>query len=57
MAARTNPEQHSIALNPVIQEAMLFLKHELQRNDVDASFLPAPNLPNVIGDRVQLQQC
>ena len=56
MAARTNPEQHSIALNPVIQEAMLFLKHELQRNDVNASFLPAPNLPDVTGDRVQLQQ-
>ncbi|MEJ1976966.1 MAG: ATP-binding protein [Acetobacteraceae bacterium] len=56
MVVRTSPEQKNIALNPMIDEAVLFLRHELQRNDVETSLQLGPDLPTLFGDRVQLQQ-
>jgi C4-dicarboxylate-specific signal transduction histidine kinase len=56
MALRTSPEQESTAINPMIEEAVLFLRHELQRNRVETSLQLATGLPTVLGDRVQLQQ-
>ena len=56
MVMRTGPEQKSLELNGLIQDALLFLWHELQRNGVEASLQLAPVSPVIIGDRVQLQQ-
>jgi C4-dicarboxylate-specific signal transduction histidine kinase len=56
MVLRTNPEPEGTAINPMIEEAVLFLQHELQRNWVETSLQLAPGLPTVLGDRVQLQQ-
>jgi PAS domain S-box-containing protein len=56
MALRASPEHSSIEANTVITEAMLFLRHELQRNEVDSLLQLGSDLPNIFGDRVQLQQ-
>ena len=56
MVLRASPELGSTAINPMIEEAAIFLRHEIQRNRVEASLQLAPSLPTVLGDRVQLQQ-
>ena len=56
LATRTEPEQSPLSLNTVIEEVMLFLGAELARQQVDAELNLAPDLPEAIGDRVQLQQ-
>jgi PAS domain S-box-containing protein len=56
MAIRANPEQKTVQLNPMIEEAILFLRHELRRNGVEISLQLGANLRNIVGDRVQLQQ-
>ena len=56
MATRAAPEQRSVELNPIIEEVMLSLRHELQRSRVSTSMNLLPNAPHVLGDRVQLQQ-
>jgi PAS domain S-box-containing protein len=56
MASRTVPEQRSVGVNLIVEEAVLFLRHELQRNDVAVSLDLASELPQILGDRVQLQQ-
>jgi C4-dicarboxylate-specific signal transduction histidine kinase len=56
MVLRTSPEHESTAINPMIEEAILFLRHELQRNLVKTSLQLDSGLPTVLGDRVQLQQ-
>jgi PAS domain S-box-containing protein len=56
MAIRATPEQRSVELNPIIEEALLFLRHELQRNHVSTSVQLSSEAPSVFGDRVQLQQ-
>jgi C4-dicarboxylate-specific signal transduction histidine kinase len=56
MVLHTSPEQKATAINPIIEEAVLFLRRELQRNLVETSLQLGPGLPTVLGDRVQLQQ-
>jgi C4-dicarboxylate-specific signal transduction histidine kinase len=56
MAVCSAPEQVPMPVNPMIEEAMLFLRHELQRNCVHVSLHIGDNLPEILGDRVQLQQ-
>jgi C4-dicarboxylate-specific signal transduction histidine kinase len=56
MAAPTAPQQAPTQLNGVVQEVLLFLRHELQRQGVTATVDFAPDLPDVVVDRVQLQQ-
>jgi C4-dicarboxylate-specific signal transduction histidine kinase len=56
MAVRSAPEQLRMAINPVIEEAMLFLRHDLRQNSVGVSLRLEDHLPEIIGDRVQLQQ-
>jgi C4-dicarboxylate-specific signal transduction histidine kinase len=56
MAVRSAPEQMPVPVNPMIEEAMLFLRHELQRNCVRVSLHLEDHLPEILGDRVQLQQ-
>jgi C4-dicarboxylate-specific signal transduction histidine kinase len=56
MALRSAPEQLRMTVNPVIEEAILFLRHELQRNSVGVTLHLEDHLPEINGDRVQLQQ-
>ena len=56
MAARSAPEQGRLAINPVLEEAMLFLRHELERNSIFVSLHLEDHLPEILGDRVQLLQ-
>ncbi len=56
MAVRAEPEQMAVALAGVVEEVMLFLRPELLRQSVEAVLELAPGLPDVLGDRVQLQQ-
>jgi C4-dicarboxylate-specific signal transduction histidine kinase len=50
------PEHVAMPVNPMIEEAILFLRHELQRNCVRVSLHLDEHLPEILGDRVQLQQ-
>jgi PAS domain S-box-containing protein len=56
MATRRAPQQTALALRDVIAESMLFLRHELQSKGVYVSLELAPTLPQVTGDRTQLNQ-
>jgi PAS domain S-box-containing protein len=56
MAIRAAPVHEVVDVNLIIDEALLFLQHELQRNGVLTTLLLSPDLPGVSGDRVQLQQ-
>ncbi len=56
MAIRAVPVHEVVNINPIIDEALLFLQHELQRSGVATTLHLSPDLPGVLGDRVQLQQ-
>jgi PAS domain S-box-containing protein len=56
MAAGHSPQPALLALRDVITESIAFLRHELQSKNVAISLDLAPALPEVIGDRTQLQQ-
>jgi PAS domain S-box-containing protein len=50
------PDRTKLDINEVIQEVTRLLRHELTRNRVSLRTDLAPDLPYVLGDRVQLQQ-
>ena len=56
MAGHRAPESVSINVNSVIEEAMLFLAHELQAQGVTLKLSLAKDTPPVLADRIQLQQ-
>jgi PAS domain S-box-containing protein len=56
MAARGVSEHAALSLNSVVEDVVLFLQPELDRQDVSVSLDLSPELPAVLGDRVQLQQ-
>ncbi len=56
MAARRVPRRVVLSLHDVIDEALLFVRHELQSKNVAVSLDLAPSLPPVLADRTQLQQ-
>lgn len=56
MATRTEPERTPLALNSVIEEVLLFLRPELARQNVKTLLDLARDIPDVMADRVQLQQ-
>ncbi|MFD2265002.1 PAS domain S-box protein [Lacibacterium aquatile] len=56
MASKAEPDRAPLKLNEAIEEAMLFLRHELQAHHVKLTLDLAPNLPEVLADRTQLQQ-
>ena len=56
MAAGRAPERVMIDLNQVVNEALLFVRHEIETRSIALSVDLAPDLPFVCGDRVQLQQ-
>jgi PAS domain S-box-containing protein len=56
MAANHEPARVELNLNDVVEEALLFLRHDLETKSIALSATLATELPYVIGDRVQLQQ-
>ena len=56
MASRRAPQEASLALNEVIGEALQCVHHELQSKQIEVLLDPAPRLPPVLADKVQLQQ-
>ena len=56
MAMRATPVKAPVSINPLIDEAVLFLAHELTRHGIELKLDLEPELPLLIGDRVQLQQ-
>ena len=56
MAAGRAPQRTPLALDYVITESLLFLRHELHAKGISISLDLAQALPPVTGDRTQLQQ-
>jgi C4-dicarboxylate-specific signal transduction histidine kinase len=56
MAAGRAPQHTWLSLDEIVEESMVFLHHEFQSRGVAVSLEPAPQLPQVVGDRTQLQQ-
>lgn len=56
MAGHRTPEPTPLGINGVVEEAMLFLAHELQAHGVALVFERGVDLPAVLADRTQLQQ-
>jgi PAS domain S-box-containing protein len=56
MATGRSPQRTPLDLDDVIEESMLFLRHELQSKRVSVSLDLWPGLPQIAGDRTQLQQ-
>lgn len=56
MATGRAPKQTPLSLDDVIEESMVFLRHEFQSKGISVSFDLAQGLPQVIADRTQLQQ-
>ncbi|MDR6288388.1 signal transduction histidine kinase [Inquilinus ginsengisoli] len=56
MTAKHAPERRPLELNEVVDEALLFLRHDIETRSIRLSARLGLGLPRVIGDRVQLQQ-
>jgi signal transduction histidine kinase len=56
MAKPQVPRYAPVPFNEMIEESMVFLRHEFQSRNIAVSLDCAPGLPRVIGDRTQLQQ-
>ncbi|WP_342235908.1 PAS domain-containing sensor histidine kinase [Inquilinus sp. OTU3971] len=56
MTAKHAPECLPLDLNEVVDEALLFLRHDIESRSIRLSTKLGLGLPRVIGDRVQLQQ-
>jgi PAS domain S-box-containing protein len=53
---KTTPQRESVDINELIREIALLLQNEIKRHSVIVHLELAENLPEVIADRVQLQQ-
>jgi len=56
MAAKHEPEKRLIDLNEVVEEALLFIRHDIDSKSIVLSSTFGAGLPRVMGDRIQLQQ-
>lgn len=56
MAMRHEVQQKPLPLNGVVHDVLLFLGPELRRASIVTALELAPDLPDVLADRVQLQQ-
>jgi C4-dicarboxylate-specific signal transduction histidine kinase len=55
-AIQQPPERAYLSLSDVIEESMVFLRHEFLSKGVSVSLETVPALPQIVGDRTQLQQ-
>jgi len=56
MAIRQTPEHTPVSLDELIDGALMFLRHEVQRRNVTVSHHAALGAPKLLADRVQFQQ-
>src|SRR3546814_3773292 len=56
MAAKQPPELVPLNLNEVVQESLLFVRHEVDTRAIRVTASYAKGLKPVTGDRIQLQQ-
>jgi signal transduction histidine kinase len=56
MAKPKAPRCTPLSLNEIIEESLVFLRHEFQSRDIVLSLDLASDLPRVVGDRTQMQQ-
>ncbi|WVT08107.1 ATP-binding protein (plasmid) [Sinorhizobium chiapasense] len=56
MAARRDPVRQAIDINEIVKEAVLFVQAETEARSISLRLQLAEELPNITGDRVQLQQ-
>ncbi|WKA29324.1 PAS domain-containing sensor histidine kinase [Bradyrhizobium roseum] len=56
MAAKNEPEKRLIDLNETVEEALLFIRHDIDAKSIVLSATLGAGLPRVLGDRIQLQQ-
>ena len=56
MAAKHEPEKRLLDINDVAKEALLFIRHDIESKSIALSTTFASGLPQVLGDRIQLQQ-
>ena len=56
MAGHRTPETETLTVNSVVEEAMLFLAHELQAHQVSLLLKLTKGAPPVLADRTQLHQ-
>lgn len=56
LAARGEAERVALDLNEVTEEALFFVRHDIDGNRIELSIDAAGNVPKILGDRVQLQQ-
>jgi PAS domain S-box-containing protein len=50
------PQRERVDVNDVIQEMIVLLRNEASRHSISVRTYLTPNLPRIMGDRVQLQQ-
>ena len=56
MAAKQEFEKRLIDLNEIVEEALLFIRHDIESKSIVLSASFGSQLPHIMGDRVQLQQ-
>ena len=56
IATKHEPERIPIDLNEIVEEALLFMRHEVDSRSIKLSLKLDAGLPMVLGDRIQLQQ-
>lgn len=56
MAERRDPERLALSLNAMVEDAVMFLSHELKAHEVVLDLRLEPDLPDLMVDRTQIQQ-
>jgi hypothetical protein len=56
MATRRAPQRTPLSIDDIVEESLVFLRHEFQSKGISVSLELAPALPKVVGDRTQIQQ-
>lgn len=56
MAVKRQPERIPLDLNEVVQEAVMFIRHDIESRSIRIDTNLAKGLPLAVGDRIQLQQ-
>lgn len=56
MAAKHEPVKRLIDLNEIVEEALLFIRHDIDSKSIVLSATLDSETPHVMGDRIQLQQ-
>lgn len=56
LASRSEPQYAPLELNALVDEALLLVQREIRSRQVKLEFGLDPTLPQILGDRIQLQQ-